>query len=149
MVVAVIGVLSAIIIPNILTAIQRAKQKRTMADIRALAVAWEAYGVDKGRYNIAAWTPLTAIDIVDLNPALVPTFAKTLPAADGWKRPWNFAADQDWNATNPATLYQIASGGRNGQLETSSLGLTTHYDCDIVWENGSFTVWPEGVQSEQ
>lgn len=149
MVLAVIGVLSAIIIPNLLSAIQRSKQKKTMADIRTFAVAWEAYGVDKGRYNSPAWSPLTPVDLADVRPALVPTFASALPPHDGWKRPWHLGTDQEWSAAAPATLYQIASGGRNGALETSSLGLTTHFDCDIVWESGSFAVWPEGVQADQ
>ena len=39
-VVAIIGILAAIAIPNLLTAIQRSKQKRTMSDIRTIAVAW-------------------------------------------------------------------------------------------------------------
>ena len=40
--VAIIGILAAIAIPNLLTAQERAKQKRTMADIRSLATATEA-----------------------------------------------------------------------------------------------------------
>ena len=45
-VVAIIGILAAIAIPNLLTAMQRAKQKRTMADIRTIATAWEARATD-------------------------------------------------------------------------------------------------------
>lgn len=150
MVVAVIGVLSAIIIPNMLSAIQRSKQKRTMADMRAFAVAWEAYGVDKGRFNSPAWTPLTPASLeTEVRPVLVPTFAKTLPPHDGWGRPWHLGTDQAWDSAIASSRYQIASGGRNGVLETSSLGLTTHFDCDLVWESGSFVVWPEGLQSDQ
>src|SRR5438094_309697 len=45
-VVAIIGILAAIAIPNLLTAKQRASQKRTMADIRSLGAALEAYASD-------------------------------------------------------------------------------------------------------
>ncbi len=45
-VVAIIGILAAIAIPNLLTAIQRSKQKRSMADIRSIATAWEARATD-------------------------------------------------------------------------------------------------------
>ena len=41
-VVAIIGILAAIAIPNLLTAMQRSEQKRTMADIRTIATAIEA-----------------------------------------------------------------------------------------------------------
>ena len=41
-VIAIIGILAAIAIPNLLNAVQRGKQKRTMSDMRALATAIEA-----------------------------------------------------------------------------------------------------------
>ena len=43
-VIAIIGIFSAIAIPNLLTAMQRSKQKRTMADMRSLATAVEEIG---------------------------------------------------------------------------------------------------------
>ncbi|HYS55984.1 MAG TPA: prepilin-type N-terminal cleavage/methylation domain-containing protein, partial [Thermoanaerobaculia bacterium] len=49
-VVAIIGILAAIAIPNLLTAMQRSKQKRTMADMRTIATAWEARATDVNRY---------------------------------------------------------------------------------------------------
>ena len=52
-VVAIIGILAAIAIPNLLTAMQRSKQKRTMADMRTIATAWEARATDINRYNAA------------------------------------------------------------------------------------------------
>ena len=52
-VVAIIGILAAIAIPNLLTAMQRAKQKRTMADMRTIATAWEARATDVNKYTAA------------------------------------------------------------------------------------------------
>jgi len=46
--VAILGILAAIAIPNLLTAMQRAKQKRTMADIRSIATAVDSYASDEG-----------------------------------------------------------------------------------------------------
>src|SRR5260221_1313115 len=45
-VVAFIGILAAIAVPNLLTATQRAKQRRTMADIPTLSTCIEAYSSD-------------------------------------------------------------------------------------------------------
>ncbi len=53
-VIAIIGILAAIAIPNLLNAVQRGKQKRTMSDMRALATAIEAYAVDNNIYPQAA-----------------------------------------------------------------------------------------------
>ena len=55
-VVAIIGILAGIAIPNLLTAMQRSKQKRTMADMRTIAAAWEARTTDVNRYNAAGMT---------------------------------------------------------------------------------------------
>src|ERR1043166_9510090 len=52
-VVAIIGILAAIAIPNLMTAVQRAKQKRTMVNIRNIATAWEACAGDLSKYNSA------------------------------------------------------------------------------------------------
>jgi prepilin-type N-terminal cleavage/methylation domain-containing protein len=51
-VIAIIGILAAIAIPNLLNAVQRGKQKRTMSDMRALATAVEAYAVDNNTYPV-------------------------------------------------------------------------------------------------
>ena len=45
-VVAIIGILAAIAIPNLLTAMQRSRQKRSMADMRTNAQALEARATD-------------------------------------------------------------------------------------------------------
>ena len=49
-VVAIIGIIAAIAIPNLLNAINRGRQKRTMSDIRSIATAMEAYSVDFNFY---------------------------------------------------------------------------------------------------
>ena len=56
-VIAIIGILAAIAIPNLLNAVQRGKQKRTMSDMRALATAVEAYAVDNNVYPAATCNP--------------------------------------------------------------------------------------------
>jgi len=47
-VVAIIGILAALLIPNALSAIQKAKQKGTMKDINSMATALTDYVTDKG-----------------------------------------------------------------------------------------------------
>src|SRR5476651_2217805 len=93
-VVAIIGILAAIAIPNLLTAMQRSKQKRTMADMRSLATAWEARATDVNKYNAAA-IPDQAVQITtaNLTAGLTPTYIKVLPAKDGWGVPYWTSAD--------------------------------------------------------
>jgi len=64
-VIAIIGILAAIAIPNLLNAVQRGKQKRTMSDIRTMATAVEAYAVDNNIYPSGDCTgKFTAVDAV-------------------------------------------------------------------------------------
>lgn len=142
-VVAIIGVLAAIAIPNLLTAMQRARQKRTMADMRQIAMAWESRAVDFGSYggaglSLCCSTPVTFPELGD---RLVPTFINPLPDKDGWGRALEFT-------TNPAgTQYLIRSFARHGVRDEDTVGGGTSYlDCDIVYSGGQFLQYPEGIQ---
>jgi prepilin-type N-terminal cleavage/methylation domain-containing protein len=83
-VVAIIGILAAIAIPNLLNAMQRARQKRSMADMRTIATAWEARATDLNRYTAAGavgeitW-PATDKTISDVVSLLTPTYMRKTP----------------------------------------------------------------------
>jgi type II secretion system protein G len=146
-VVAIIGILAAIAIPNLLTAMQRSKQKRTMADIRTIATAWEARATDTNSYNAAGVTsftwPTSTVSGTTLDGMLSPTYIKSLPQKDGWSNLYGFAKTTD------GQVYAIRSGGKNGTFDgTITPGPTQRFDCDIVYSNGSFIEFPEGIQAQ-
>ena len=66
-VVAIIGILAAIAVPNFLNAQVRAKVSRAQSDLRSISMALESYRLDNGRYiprtgNMTwpdRWIPLT------------------------------------------------------------------------------------------
>jgi type II secretion system protein G len=148
-VVAIIGILAAIAIPNLLTAMQRSKQKRTMADVRTIATAWEARATDLNKYNAAGLTlPTGAVTTADLTSFLAPTYVKTFPSKDGWGNQWAFLADQAWGGATAAQQYVIISYGKDGAASAYPGGATTNFDCDIVYGNGTFLQYPEGVQQQ-
>ncbi|HEV2722403.1 MAG TPA: prepilin-type N-terminal cleavage/methylation domain-containing protein [Thermoanaerobaculia bacterium] len=150
-VVAIIGILAAIAIPNLLTALQRAKQKRTMADMRELAIGWEARQIDTGRYNAAAagyGSINQPVDIAVLEGAIVPTYAKHIATVDGWNTPFQYFTDISWGGA-PANQYLITSAGKDGTFDsTITPGPTYNFDCDIVYSAGVFLAYPEGVQQQ-
>jgi len=149
-VVAIIGILAAIAIPNLLTAMQRSKQKRTMADMRTMATAWEARATDVNRYNAAGVTfPTTNATIDNLTTFLSPTYVKTFPRKDGWGTNWGLGVDQPWGNAAPAQVYAIISYGKDAASQSAAVGgATTNFDCDIVYSNGTFLQYPEGVQQQ-
>lgn len=143
-VIAIIGILSALAIANYLAALNRAKQKRTVADIRTIATSWETRATETARYNAAGFTfPATPLTFGQLSTLLVPTYTQNMPRLDGWNRPLDFAID----GATPATEYAIRSPGRDGQYQTTYVpGATTDFDCDIVYSGGSFVAYPDVVQ---
>jgi general secretion pathway protein G len=148
-VVAIIGILAAIAIPNLLTAIQRSKQKRTMADMRAIAVAWEERAADVNSYAASGagvtW-PVAVADAIDgLRPQLEPTYIRKCPATDAWGR--KFATGVAANGQG----YSLESFGKDGVNETETQGdviVTSKFDCDIIYSGGTFVKYPEGVQTQ-
>jgi hypothetical protein len=130
---------------------QRAKQKRTMADMRSIATAWEARATDMNRYNAAGANAglANAVTGPELSVALAPTYIKNLPQKDGWGKDYDFGVDQQWQGSTAAQAYAIQSAGRDGTIIAApAAGATTNFDCDIVYSNGSFVTYPEGVQTQ-
>jgi type II secretion system protein G len=149
-VIAIIGILAAIAIPNLLSAVQRGKQKRTMADMRTLATAVEAYAVDNNQYPAATCASGlftdngNALDTASFA-NLTPTYIANAPKIDGWGNPLYYGV----RATT-FDAYNIASAGRDGKAQGQPVigqcGTTTDFNSDIYYSNGTFIQWPEGTQ---
>ncbi len=134
-VVAIIGIIAAIAIPNLLNAIDRGKQKRTMADIRSIGTAVEQYAIDNNYYP--AVTDIATL--ANTTTSVVPIYIRTMPLQDGWR--------YDFYVNSDALGYTLASGGKDGgDLTGVQWGATTGFDFPIVFMNGQFAAWPEGVQ---
>ena len=131
-----LGLLAALTVPNLRTARMRSSQKRTMADVRSIATAWEARATDVNNYDVMPHRSeaMTSIAVRDLRRALVPTYIRDVPARDGWNRPFQFAT----NGQN----YFIRSSGADGRFD-HYIGMTTSFDNDLVYSNGAFIEYPE------
>ena len=146
-VIAIIGILAAIAIPNLLNAVQRGKQKRTMSDMRALATAIESYAVDNNVYPTAAggcaglYTAIgTTVDSSSFT-KLTPTYIAQPPKLDGWGHFMKYMVDANGNN------YNVQSSGRDNSFATAfTCGTTTDFNDDILYSDGTFVQWPEGTQ---
>ena len=145
-VIAIIGILAAIAIPNLLNAVQRGKQKRSMSDMRALATAIEAYAVDNNVYPnaTACNTGIFSTTSVTLTTGsfsnLSPTYIAQAPKTDGWGTFFTYGSDA------PGNNYVIMSYGRDKASSGVVCGTTTNFNDDIVYSDGTFIQWPEGTQ---
>jgi len=80
-VVAIIGILAALLIPNAMTALQKARQKGTMKDIVSIGTALTDYVTDRGVAPTKA-ARLTVGGPISL--ALSPFYLKICPTKDQW-----------------------------------------------------------------
>jgi type II secretion system protein G len=152
-VVAIIGIIAALLIPNFLDALQKAKQKRTVADMRNTGTAMFSWLTDQvgaaaaggaGTVVMGSYTTITE-SYLDSTQGLVPQYMQDVPSLDGWKNTYQYYL----NTANPLAqqVMAIRSLGRDKTEETSSYSVTsfepTAYDEDIVWADGFFVRWPQ------
>ncbi len=135
-VVAIIGIIAAIAIPNLLNAIDRGKQKRTMADIRTVGTAVESYAVDWNFYPQRASGTVSATIRQDVEP----NYIKKCPLNDGWMSP------MQWESDALGTEYTLRSYGKGGVADAYVGGPTQLFSADIFFTVGQFSQWPEGLQ---
>lgn len=138
MVVAILGLLVGLVVYSLADAVDRGRQKRTVADLRALATAVEAYSVDFQCYPRG-----TEGGTQQLDGLLAPTYMRTLPRIDGWRESIGVLLEPS------GATYTLFSGGGDHTAEPSTWrgGPTTSFDDDIVFAIGGFVQWPEGTQT--
>src|SRR5436309_1685714 len=153
-VVAIIGIIAALLIPNFLDALQKAKQKRTVADMRNTGTAmfsWltdqvgaAAAGQTSTQVNLSSYG--TTLAAASLATVLAPQYLQTVPVQDGWKTPYEYYLRTDTPLAQQ--VMAIRSLGRNGKNDggpdyTVTSFDPTNYDQDIVWADGFFVRWPQ------
>jgi general secretion pathway protein G len=125
-VVAIIGILAAIALPALQAAIDKSKQRATMADMRTVAHAVEVYGIDQGRL------PAGGSDYATLNALLVPYATTALPRFDGWMHEYGYESDG-------LRSYSIISFGKDG-VDGADISPATRFDFDrdLILSDGVF-----------
>lgn len=126
-VVAILGILVSIVVPALLKAVDRSRQRRSMADMHTVASVNAAYAVDNMRF-------------VNVLTDLEPLYILDAPALDAW-----------------GTAYQYVPGANNLTYVLSSLGSDAAvgpaapspwydepFNADIILDTGRFTQAPAG-----
>ncbi len=166
-VVAIIGILAALLIPNALAALQKAKQKSAMKEVTTMATACADYITDHGTWAALAQTgDLTAGN--QFMVALSTFYVKVLPVNDPWNNPYKVdvgkvAVQGVVAGADPLDVgeddFVVQSWGRDGlagptyQASTYTttapeagrynVGRMKDFDEDLVNWNGSWIVGPK------
>ena len=136
-VVAIIGILAAMIIPNLLDAVDRSKQRASVADLRNWGTAVMAYNAEKGVFPN---TPTT--DITEVHPQLVPYAIGSLRDIDHWNNLMEYFSNDPANDS-----YTVMSCGKDGIcVPDGSAGVTPStwrtFTLDIILVDGIFVHSP-------
>jgi len=126
----ILSILAAIALVALTGALDKAKQRATMADMRTIARAVEAYQVDNGL------VPDDSGGLAALTPFLIPYQINVVPLEDHWSHALVYTAD--------AFNYTIESYGKDG-VDGANISLATKMDFnrDIIISNGVFVASPE------
>jgi len=159
-VVAIIGILAALLIPNAMMAMQKAKQKGTMKDINTIATACIDYITDHGEAPANGYdNQLSQSDtFVD---AVSPFYIKVCPLEDQWGHAFyvstgTAAGDNSFGITissAQADDFVIGSTGRDEEVQVSyqasdpnsglyEVGSMDDFNKEIVNWNGSMVIGP-------
>ncbi len=157
-VIAIVGIIAALLLPNFLDSLQKAKQKRTMADMKLAGTAMMAWLTDQAGGAAAAGASRTQIDLSEIPPkdassiasVLVPNYIQAVAETDAWGREMDYhLAVSEPNAEH---VLAVRSAGRDGANSGSEYATgpfdPTDYDQDIVWVDGGFIRWPDRTAAE-
>ena len=167
-VVAIIGIIAAILIPNLIDALQKAKQKRTVGDMRDVGTAWFSWLTDQVGAASAGSASTSSVDLSNLSVTLSasglqailhPTstffYVQSVPTNDGWGNSYHYAYAGTGNLLD-SPFMAIGSCGQKGNCSQAALSTSfvvgpftaTRYTEDIVWVDGYFVRYPAGVSTK-
>jgi general secretion pathway protein G len=161
-VVAIIGIIAAILIPNLIDSLQKGKQKRTLGDMRNTGTCWMSWltdqigagaaGTGPRTYDIdTGFTQITANELLQsLYQSQTFFYCQEVPSVDGWGHPMEYRINSNLLAAN---VMNIRSTGRDNvffdTVYTIGAFVATQYDQDMVWADGLFIRYPAGTQYVQ
>ncbi|MEN6559297.1 MAG: prepilin-type N-terminal cleavage/methylation domain-containing protein [Acidobacteriota bacterium] len=162
-VVAIIGILAALLIPNALAAIQKAKQKTAMKEIMTMSTGAMDYITDHGD-----WTNVTQngaiANATGISVAIAPFYIKACPINDPWNTAYQCGVGDATNINSYLTGtaatdvgnddFLFASYGRNGEVGALTYDPTnpegsrynvsgmSDFDNDLVAWSGNWVIAP-------
>lgn len=121
-VMAILGILSLIAVPQLLDAVDRGRQRRSMADMRNIAGAAGTFHVDTGAYPVSL-------------ASMTPTYMQATPINDGWGNAWGYAGGTTY------TLTSLGSDGAVGPVPPTPW-ISDPASADLILTDGQFIQAP-------
>jgi general secretion pathway protein G len=136
-VVAIIGILAVIAVPNLMNALDKTRQKATMANMKRVGEAVAAYSVDNNVFPEASGTVDPNLDV-----HIEPYYITRCPDEDEWGHPLFYDSN--------TSTFTLRSYGKDGKSEPiingGKGGETSNFSADIVMVDGNWIQAPTGRQ---
>ncbi len=135
-VLVIIGIIVAIVIPNMLDALDRSKQRATLSELHYWGTAVTAYHAERGSF------PLPSGLVSGIYNQVVPYTISVLRTTDHWKHELHYETDAFGSDS-----YSIMSFGKDGLrpgppfLDCTPLAWND-YNCDLRIVDGIFVAAP-------
>ncbi len=161
-VVAIIGILAALLIPNAITAIQKAKQKGSMKDVMTISTALTDHITDHGLVPAHDGSEYAVGS--DIYSGLCPFYVRVLPVYDQWGnylRIYTRTLAEHWGAEylDGSAFgwdeFVVGSSGRDGiengpvydivapEAAFYEISSVSDFNNDLVAWNGSWIIGPQ------
>ena len=143
-VIAIIGIVAAIAIPNLIMALQRGKQKASIATLKNIGGSIDSYITNTEIVPQGADGPIGAQQTI-----LQPFYIKVLPLKDAWQNQLLYykgaigtAAEQD-----SYTVWCVGKDGTQGGYDYANnlyvVDTRAGFDLEIIYSNGAFVYGPK------
>ena len=162
LVVLIIGLIASIMIPNLIDALHKAKQRATMAELRLTGTAWMSWLTDQAgaasagaaqTYDVAGFDALDYPEIYGyLHPSDTFFYMQQVPERDAWGSQLTFYMNPELGSDRQLMLCAAARDNIYDTCDGKTaipIGpfIGTDFDQDIVWADGFLVRWPEVTDS--
>ncbi len=157
LVVAIIMIVASLIMPNLINALHKTKQKKTMAELSNVGKAWMSWLTDQAgatsagaqkSYDVTGFIELDYVDLFDhLHPSETFFYMQEIPQRDAWGSLMSF-----WRNPNLRSdkVMVICAAARDNIFDTCDgrtelpVGpfMRTDFDSDIIWADGGLLRFP-------
>ncbi|MGB3563500.1 MAG: type II secretion system protein [Thermoanaerobaculia bacterium] len=157
-IVTIVGLIFIVLLPFYLDSLEKAKQRKTMANINSIGKAMLSWMTDQAGAAAAGASTTEVMDLdnfegvtrEELDAIMVPVYLANVPKSDGWGSDMDYYMKiLDFNDADTIAVRSPGKGGNwDGNTYTMAPFVSTNYKSDIVWADGLFVRWPQNWKDQ-
>ncbi len=157
-VVTIVGLIFVILLPFYLESLEKAKQRKTMANINSIGKSMMNWMTDQAGAAAAGASTTDKMELSNFNSVtheeldaiMVPVYLANVPNSDGWGSELDYYMKiLNFNDADAMAIRSPGKGGTwDGDSYTMAPFVSTNYKSDIVWADGLFVRWPQNWKDQ-